>query len=80
MNYRTVIGFGPKNIKYLLSKYDKLLELPKAKAVKDAHIAGFCFGYTNGIRYILKVLSSISQLSSSSSIMRSQRMYTLVCT
>ena len=28
MNYRTVIGFGEKNVEYLLTKFDKLLEAP----------------------------------------------------
>jgi ATP-binding cassette subfamily B (MDR/TAP) protein 1 len=29
INYRTVIGFGEKNVDYLLSKFDKLLTAPK---------------------------------------------------
>ena len=51
MNYRTVIGFGPKNVEFLVSKYSKMLEIPNLKGVKSAHIAGICFGYTNCIRY-----------------------------
>ncbi len=56
MNYRTVIGFGPKNIQYLLSKYEKLLEAPNAKGIRNAHIGGIAFGYTNCIRYIFQGL------------------------
>ena len=52
VNYRTVIGFGEKNVEYLLQKYDNLLEKPNTDGVKTAHIEGFLFGYSNGIRNI----------------------------
>jgi ABC-type multidrug transport system fused ATPase/permease subunit len=34
INYRTVIGFGDKNIDYLLEKFDLLLEEPKMSGIK----------------------------------------------
>jgi ATP-binding cassette subfamily B (MDR/TAP) protein 1 len=52
INYRTVIAFGPKNIEYLVSKFDKLLQQPNKSGIKDAHVGGIFFGYTNCIRYI----------------------------
>lgn len=52
MNYRTVIGFGEKNVDYLLTKFDALLEEPNNFAIKNAHISGFWFGYSQGIRFI----------------------------
>jgi ABC-type multidrug transport system fused ATPase/permease subunit len=45
MNYRTVIGFGDKNVDYLLAKFDALLEEPNRRTVRAAHLAGFYFGY-----------------------------------
>jgi ATP-binding cassette subfamily B (MDR/TAP) protein 1 len=45
MNYRTVIGFGAKNVDYLLDKFDELLEEPNMLGIKNAHISGFYFGY-----------------------------------
>jgi ATP-binding cassette subfamily B (MDR/TAP) protein 1 len=56
MNYRTVIGFGPKNIRYLLKNYETLLEIPNAKGVRNAHIGGLAYGYTNCTRYIFQGL------------------------
>ena len=46
MNYRTVIGFGEKNIDHLLGIFDKLLEEPHKLGVKNAHLSGFYFGYS----------------------------------
>jgi hypothetical protein len=37
INYKTIISLGPKNINYLVGKYDKLLEIPLKEAVKKAH-------------------------------------------
>lgn len=52
MNYRTVIGFGSKNVDYLLQKYDKLLEEPKRLTIKASHLAGFYFGYGQCVRFV----------------------------
>ncbi len=51
MNYRTVISFGEKNVDYLLDKFDILLEEPRAFGIKNAHISGFYFGYSQMIRF-----------------------------
>ena len=51
MNYRTVIGFGDKNVDYLLNKYDQLLTYPRTFGIKNAHISGFYFGYSQCIRF-----------------------------
>lgn len=51
MNYRTIIGFGPKNVEALLNKYDKLLEYPNKQGIKGAHISGIWFGYSVLIRF-----------------------------
>jgi hypothetical protein len=45
MNYRTVIGFGTKNVDYLLEKFDELLLEPNILGIKNAHMSGFYFGY-----------------------------------
>ncbi len=34
INYRTVIGFGDKNVDYLLEKFDSLLEDPRSAGIK----------------------------------------------
>ena len=52
VNYRTVIGFGEKNVDYLLKKYDDLLDQPRIEAVKHAHIEGILYGYSQAIRFI----------------------------
>lgn len=52
MNYRTVISFGDKNINKVMDKYEKLLEEPNRIGVRNAHIAGFYFGYSQMIRFI----------------------------
>jgi hypothetical protein len=46
MNYRTVISFGDKNISKVMKTYEKLLETPNKLGVKNAHLAGFFFGYS----------------------------------
>lgn len=51
MNYRTIIGFGHKNIELLMAKYDKLLEYPKKQGLRDAHISGLWSGYSILIRF-----------------------------
>jgi ATP-binding cassette subfamily B (MDR/TAP) protein 1 len=51
MNYRTVISFGPKNIEYLMTKYNDLLLIPCKHGAKMAHSAGVGFGYSYFIRF-----------------------------
>jgi ABC-type transport system involved in Fe-S cluster assembly fused permease/ATPase subunit len=51
MNYRTVISFGQKNIHFLLDKYDKLLEEPNKRGVKNAHLSGLLYGYSEFARF-----------------------------
>jgi ATP-binding cassette, subfamily B (MDR/TAP), member 1 len=52
INYRTVIGFGDKNVDYLLEKFDSLLEEPRMTGIKQAHYTGFFFGYSQCIRFM----------------------------
>jgi ABC-type multidrug transport system fused ATPase/permease subunit len=52
INYRTVIGFGDKNVDYLLEKFDSLLEEPKSIGIKQAHYSGFLFGYSQCTRFM----------------------------
>ena len=52
INYRTVICFGEKNIDYLLEKFDALLEEPVMSGIRQAHYAGFFFGYSNCVRFL----------------------------
>jgi len=51
MNYRTVIGFGEKNVDYLLDKFDVLLDEPRKFGIKNAHVSGFYFGYSLAVRF-----------------------------
>lgn len=57
MNYRTVIGFGEKNVDYLLQIFDKLLEEPTNRGIKNAHLAGFFFGYGQCVRFLFTGIS-----------------------
>ena len=52
INYRTVIGFGEKNVAYLLEKFDSLLEEPRMTGIRQAHYSGFFFGYSQCIRFM----------------------------
>ena len=52
LNYRTVIGFGQKNVNVVVNRFQKLLEEPSRKKVKNAHIGGFFFGYSNCARML----------------------------
>jgi len=51
-NYRTVISFGQDNVDSIMDKYEHLLTGPAALRVRNAHIAGFAFGYSMCIRFI----------------------------
>lgn len=52
INYRTVIGFGEKNVDHLLQKFDDLLKKPNRDGIFSAHYNGFFFGYSQCIRFI----------------------------
>lgn len=51
INYRTVISFGEKNVKFVMSRFDSLLEEPNRLGVINAHKSGFWFGYSQCIRF-----------------------------
>lgn len=52
INYRTVIGFGQSNVDAVVNKFQKFLEEPSRKKVRNAHIGGFFFGYSNCARML----------------------------
>lgn len=52
LNYRTVIGFGQKNVDMILDRYSELLIIPKQAGIKKAHISGLFFGYSQAIRFV----------------------------
>jgi hypothetical protein len=51
MNYRTIISFGEKNVDFLMGKYDRLLDVPNLVGVKNSHLSGFFFGYSQFVRF-----------------------------
>lgn len=51
INYRTVISFGDKNVEYVMTRFDNLLEEPNRLGVRNAHLSGFWFGYSQCIRF-----------------------------
>ncbi|CDW75507.1 abc transporter [Stylonychia lemnae] len=52
INYKTVISLGEKNVEFLLQKYQALLEEPKRIGIKQAHISGIIYGYSQCIRFL----------------------------
>jgi ABC-type transport system involved in Fe-S cluster assembly fused permease/ATPase subunit len=52
LNYRTVISFGGENINSIMEKYEKLLESPVERRIRNAHIAGVAFGYSLCVRLL----------------------------
>ena len=52
INYRTVISFGHKNVEFILDRYGKLLDRPHEAGVKQAHVQGLFFGYSQSIRLV----------------------------
>ena len=54
MNYKTVVAFGPKNISYLMEKYENFLIMSNLAGVKRAHIEGIAFGYVNCTRFVFQ--------------------------
>lgn len=47
-----MIGFGQKNINVVVHRFQQLLEEPSRKKVKNAHLGGFFFGYSNCARML----------------------------
>ena len=56
INYRTIISFGEKNVRFILSKYNKLLLGPNRRGILKAHISGIFFGYSQFIRFAFVAL------------------------
>ena len=52
INYRTVIGFGQKNVDSVVAKFEEYLVEPSRRKQKNAHIGGFFFGYSNCSRML----------------------------
>lgn len=52
LNYRTIISFGGPNVDKIMEKYEKLLEEPVKRRVRNAHIAGVAFGYSLCVRLL----------------------------
>ena len=52
INYRTVIGFGQKNVDGVVNKFEALLVEPARKKVRNAHFGGFFYGYSNCARML----------------------------
>ena len=52
LNYRTVITLGHKNVEYILTRYDELLEGPYRTTVKQVHLSGVFFAYSQSIRFL----------------------------
>ena len=46
LNYRTVIGFGEKNIRQINQKFNSLLIAPVEQRVKEAKTTGIYFGFS----------------------------------
>lgn len=46
LNYKTVIAFGDRNVEPIFMKFEALMEDPLNRRIKNAHIAGFAFGYS----------------------------------
>ena len=46
LNYKTIIGFGQKNVDMILERYSELLIIPRQAGIKRAHISGLFFGYS----------------------------------
>jgi len=47
-----VIGFGQKNVEAVILKFQQYLDEPSSKRVRNAHINGFFFGYSNSARML----------------------------
>lgn len=47
-----MIGFGQKNVEAVILKFQQYLDEPSSKRVRNAHINGFFFGYSNSARML----------------------------
>lgn len=52
INYRTVIGFGQKNVDSVVAKFEEHLVEPSRRKERNAHFGGFFFGYSNCSRML----------------------------
>lgn len=52
LNYKTVVSFGDKNVDAIFEKFSYLMTEPLNNKVKNAHIAGFFFGYSQCCRIV----------------------------
>lgn len=52
INYKTVAAFGEKNVELIFEKYEKLMEEPLNRRIKNAHLAGIAHGYSQCARMI----------------------------
>ncbi|CDW74227.1 abc transporter [Stylonychia lemnae] len=51
-NYKTVISLGPKNIEFIIGKYNDLLNEPKQGAIQISHFSGTMYGYSHSVRFL----------------------------
>lgn len=47
-----MIGFGQKNVGAVVQKFEELLAEPSRRKVRNAHIGGLFFGYSNCARML----------------------------
>jgi ABC-type transport system involved in Fe-S cluster assembly fused permease/ATPase subunit len=52
LNFKTVISFGDKNVVQIIKKFESLLIEPSKRNIKNAHVAGIAFGYSQSSRMI----------------------------
>jgi ABC-type multidrug transport system fused ATPase/permease subunit len=52
LNYKTVISFGEKNVVQIISKFESLLVEPSRLRIRNAHLGGLAFGYSQCSRMI----------------------------
>jgi hypothetical protein len=52
LNYKTVISFGEKNVKQIITKFEGYLVEPSEMRIKNAHLAGVFFGYSQCSRMV----------------------------
>jgi ATP-binding cassette, subfamily B (MDR/TAP), member 1 len=52
MNYKTVTAFGARNVTKIFEKFKQLNTGPYLQKIKNAHLAGIMFGYSQASRMI----------------------------
>ena len=52
LNYKTVISFGEKNVHQIIAKFEAFLVQPSEQRIRNAHIAGLFFGYSQCSRMV----------------------------